>query len=42
MEAETRQVLANIEAVFADCGVSWAHVMRTGIFLTDLGHVATG
>ena len=38
VEAETRQVLANIEAVFADCGVTWADVARTGIFLTDLGN----
>ena len=41
VEAETRQVLANIEAVLADCGVGWAHVVRTGIFLTDLGNFAT-
>jgi len=40
VEAETRQVLANIEAVLADCGVTWAHVARTGIFLTDLGNFA--
>ena len=38
VEAETRQVLANIEAVLADCGVTWADVARTGIFLTDLGN----
>jgi 2-iminobutanoate/2-iminopropanoate deaminase len=40
VEAETRQVLANIEAVLADCGVTWADVARTGIFLTDLGNFA--
>jgi 2-iminobutanoate/2-iminopropanoate deaminase len=38
VEAETRQVLANIEAVLADVGVTWADVVRTGIFLTDLGN----
>ncbi len=38
VEAEARQVLANIEAVLADCGVTWADVARTGIFLTDLGN----
>jgi 2-iminobutanoate/2-iminopropanoate deaminase len=38
VEAETRQVLANIEAVLADCGVTWADVARTGIFLTDIGN----
>jgi 2-iminobutanoate/2-iminopropanoate deaminase len=41
IEVETRQVLANIEAVFADCGVPWADVARAGIFLTDLGNFAT-
>ena len=41
VEAETRQVLANIEAVLADCGVTWADVARAGIFLTDLGNFAT-
>jgi 2-iminobutanoate/2-iminopropanoate deaminase len=41
VEAETRQVLTNIEAVLADCGVTWADVARTGIFLTDLGNFAT-
>jgi 2-iminobutanoate/2-iminopropanoate deaminase len=40
VEAETRQVLTNIEAVLADCGVTWADVARTGIFLTDLGNFA--
>jgi 2-iminobutanoate/2-iminopropanoate deaminase len=38
VEAETRQVLANIGAILADCGVSWGDVARTGIFLTDLGN----
>ena len=41
VEAETRQVLANIDAVLADCGVTWAAVARTGIFLTDLGNFTT-
>jgi 2-iminobutanoate/2-iminopropanoate deaminase len=41
IEAETRQVLANVEAVLADCGVTWADVARTGIFLTDLGNFAS-
>ncbi len=41
VEAETRQVLANIEAVLTDVGVTWADVARTGIFLTDLGNFAT-
>jgi 2-iminobutanoate/2-iminopropanoate deaminase len=37
VEAQTRQVLANIAAVLADCGTDWGHVAKVGIFLTDLG-----
>jgi 2-iminobutanoate/2-iminopropanoate deaminase len=41
IEAETRQVLANVEAVLADCGGGWGDVARATIFLTDLGNFAT-
>ena len=41
VEAETHQVLANLAAVFADCGTGWGHVARATIFLTDLGNFAT-
>ena len=41
IDAETRQVLANIEAVLTDVGAGWADVARTTIFLTDLGNFAT-
>jgi 2-iminobutanoate/2-iminopropanoate deaminase len=40
VEAETRQVLANVKAVLADCEVTWADVAKVGIFLTDLGNFA--
>jgi len=40
VEAQTRQVLANIGAVLGDCGVSWREVAKVGIFLTDLGNFA--
>jgi 2-iminobutanoate/2-iminopropanoate deaminase len=40
VEAETRQVLANLTAVLAAGGASWADVVRTTIFLTDLGDFA--
>lgn len=40
VEAETRQVLANIGAVLADCGVTWGDVARTAVFLTDLENFA--
>jgi len=41
IEAETTQVLANIEAVLGDCGAGWGDVARTAIFLTELGNFAT-
>jgi 2-iminobutanoate/2-iminopropanoate deaminase len=37
IEAQTRQVLANLTAVLAAAGASWAEVVRTTIYLTDLG-----
>jgi 2-iminobutanoate/2-iminopropanoate deaminase len=41
IEVETRQVLANVEAVLADVGATWGDVARVTIFLTDLGNFAT-
>jgi 2-iminobutanoate/2-iminopropanoate deaminase len=41
IEAETRQVLANIEAVLGDVGAGWGDVARATIFLTDLGNFAS-
>ncbi len=41
VEAETRQVLANLSAVLAAGGASWDDVVRTTIYLTDLGDFAT-
>jgi 2-iminobutanoate/2-iminopropanoate deaminase len=40
VEAEARQVLANLRAVLADCEATWADVAKVGIFLTDLGNFA--
>lgn len=40
VEAETRQVLANLTAVLAAGGATWDDVVRTTIFLTDLGDFA--
>ncbi|MEB3321678.1 MAG: Rid family detoxifying hydrolase [Synechococcaceae cyanobacterium] len=37
VEAETRQVLANLRAVLAAGGVGPAAVVRTTVYLTDLG-----
>lgn len=38
--AETEQVLANLGAVLAAAGGSFAHVVRTTIFLADMGDFA--
>jgi 2-iminobutanoate/2-iminopropanoate deaminase len=40
IEAETRQVLANMTAVLAAAGASWAEVVKTTIYLTDLADFA--
>ena len=40
VEAETRQVLANLRGVLADVGTTWEEVAKVGIFLTDLGNFA--
>jgi 2-iminobutanoate/2-iminopropanoate deaminase len=37
VEAETRQVLANLQAVLAAAGCGPERVVRTTVFLTDLG-----
>ncbi|MFM7087338.1 MAG: Rid family detoxifying hydrolase [Cyanobium sp.] len=36
VEAETRQVLANLQAVLIAAGTDAAHVVRTTVFLADL------
>jgi 2-iminobutanoate/2-iminopropanoate deaminase len=40
IEAQTAQVLTNIGAVLGDVGAGWGDVVRTTIFLTDLGNFA--
>lgn len=41
IEAQTRQALANLQAVLAVAGTSVENVVKTTIFLTDLAHFAT-
>jgi 2-iminobutanoate/2-iminopropanoate deaminase len=41
VEAQARQVLANVAAVLADCGAGLADVAKTTVFVTDLGDFAT-
>jgi 2-iminobutanoate/2-iminopropanoate deaminase len=38
--AETEQVLANLGAVLAAAGASFAHIVKTSIFLADMGDFA--
>jgi reactive intermediate/imine deaminase len=40
VEAETRQVLANLQAVLAAAGCTAQQVVRTTVFLADLGDFA--
>src|SRR5680860_437257 len=37
---QTRQALANVATVLADCGASMADVAKTTVFVTDLGGFA--
>src|SRR5579871_3132692 len=41
VEAQARQVLANIRAVLADCSASMSDVAKTTVFVTDIGQFAT-
>ncbi len=41
VEAQTRQVLANLEAVLSAAGASFEDVVKANIYLTDLGDFAT-
>ena len=41
VEAQARQVLANVSAVLADCGASPSDVAKTTVFVTDIGDFAT-
>jgi 2-iminobutanoate/2-iminopropanoate deaminase len=36
IEAQTEQVLRNLEAVLREAGTSWSSVVKTTVFLTDL------
>jgi 2-iminobutanoate/2-iminopropanoate deaminase len=36
VEAQTRRVMANLEAVLAAAGTTWSNVVKTTIFLQDL------
>lgn len=35
--AQTQQVMKNIEAILTEAGVNWSNIVKTGVFLKDLG-----
>jgi 2-iminobutanoate/2-iminopropanoate deaminase len=41
VEAQARQVLANIKAVLGDCGATMNDVAKATVFVTDIGQFAT-
>lgn len=40
IEAQTERVLRNLDAVLAEAGSAWDRVVKTTVFLTDLGDFA--
>src|SRR4051794_25617520 len=41
VEAQTRQVFANIKAVLGDCGVTVNDIAKATVFVTDIGAFGT-
>lgn len=37
IEAQTRQVMKNAEAILKNAGLDFSHVVKTTVFLTDIG-----
>ena len=40
IQAETTQVMENLKAILAEAGMSFSNVVKTTIFLTDMGQFA--
>jgi 2-iminobutanoate/2-iminopropanoate deaminase len=40
IETETHQVMKNIKAILTEAGVDFGHVVKTSIFLSDMGNFA--
>ena len=38
--AQTKQVMANIEALLTEAGANWSNVVKTSVFLSDLADFA--
>lgn len=41
IEKETRRVMQNIEGILQEAKLTWEHVVKTTIFLSDMGLFAT-
>lgn len=41
IEEQARQMFANIKAVLAEAGMDFSNVVKTTVFMTDLGQFAT-
>jgi len=41
IEAQTRQIFSNIQAVLAEAGLTLENIVKTTVFMTDLGQFAT-
>ncbi len=40
IQAETRQVMANLQAILAEAGMTFSNVIKSSIFLMDMGQFA--
>ncbi|MEM8831600.1 MAG: RidA family protein [Cyanobacteria bacterium P01_G01_bin.19] len=40
IQAQTKQVMTNIEAVLTEAGTNWSNVVKTSVFLSDLANFA--
>lgn len=40
IQAQTRQVMANLAAVLTEAGATWENVVKTGVFLKDMNDFA--
>lgn len=40
VKAQTEQCMKNIQAVLSEAGASFGHIVKTTIFLSDMGHFA--
>ncbi|MEB3226437.1 MAG: RidA family protein [Synechococcus sp.] len=40
VQAQTKQVMANLEAVLKEAGATWESVVKTGVFLKDMNDFA--